>query len=204
MQGQFNPMTGQMGDTWPMLSQIQQLFTVRSLTSDVDHIDKDVDVLMIVHPKNLAPKTLYAIDQFVMRGGKVLLFVDPNSGADTSGQDPSKSFRRRDGQSLLRSGAAARGVGRRLRSDQGDRRSRAGPRSAGDHAGTADAAHRAFSDCGAPTWTGRTSTRPRSTRSTSPPRASWPRAPERPPQFEPLADELHERRAACPPRASMR
>ena len=92
LQGQFNPMTGQMGDTWPVLSQIEQLFTVRSLTSDVDHIDKDVDVLMIVHPKNLAPKTLYAIDQFVMRGGRVLLFVDPNSGADSSGQDPQNPF----------------------------------------------------------------------------------------------------------------
>jgi ABC-type uncharacterized transport system involved in gliding motility auxiliary subunit len=53
-----------------------------SADPDADHIDKDVDVLMVVHPKQLPPKTLYAIDQFVMRGGKVLLFVDPNSGAD--------------------------------------------------------------------------------------------------------------------------
>jgi ABC-type uncharacterized transport system involved in gliding motility auxiliary subunit len=89
MQGQFNPMTGQMGEPWPILTQLQDLFTMRSLTADADHIDKDVDVLMLVHPKGLAPKTLYAIDQFVMRGGRILLFVDPNSGADTSGQDPS-------------------------------------------------------------------------------------------------------------------
>jgi ABC-type uncharacterized transport system involved in gliding motility auxiliary subunit len=89
LQGQFNPMTGQMGEPWPILTQLQDLFTVRSLATDVDHIDKDVDVLMIVHPKALAPKTLYAIDQFVMRGGRVLLLVDPNSGADTSGEDPS-------------------------------------------------------------------------------------------------------------------
>jgi ABC-type uncharacterized transport system involved in gliding motility auxiliary subunit len=89
LQGQFNPMTGQMGEPWPILTQIQELFTVRSLTADVDHVDKDVDVLMLVHPKGLPPKTLYAIDQFVMRGGKVLLMVDPNAGADTSGQDPS-------------------------------------------------------------------------------------------------------------------
>ncbi len=88
LQGQFNPMTGQMGDPWPIVSQLQELFTLRSLAADVDHIDKDVDVLMLVHPKQLPPKTLYAIDQFVMRGGRVLLFVDPNSGADTSGQDP--------------------------------------------------------------------------------------------------------------------
>jgi ABC-type uncharacterized transport system involved in gliding motility auxiliary subunit len=89
MQGQFDPMSGRMSEPWPILAQIQQLFTVRPLTSDVDHIDKDVDVLMLVHPKQLPTKTLYAIDQFVMRGGKMLLFVDPNAGADTSGQDPS-------------------------------------------------------------------------------------------------------------------
>src|SRR3984885_2491883 len=92
LQGQFNPMTGQMGEPWPILTQLQDLFTMRSLTADVDHIDKDVDVLMLVHPKQLPPKTLYAIDQFVMRGGRVLLFVDPNSGADTSGQDPQNPF----------------------------------------------------------------------------------------------------------------
>ena len=89
LQGQFNPMTGQMGEPWPILTQLQELFSIRTLTADVDHIDKDVDVLMLVHPKSLPPKTLYAIDQFVMRGGRILLFVDPNSGADTSGQDPS-------------------------------------------------------------------------------------------------------------------
>jgi ABC-type uncharacterized transport system involved in gliding motility auxiliary subunit len=89
MQGQFNPMTGAMGEPWPILSQIEQLFTLRNLAGAPDHIDPDVDVLMIVQPKNLAPPTLYAIDQFVMRGGRVLLFVDPLSGADTAGQDPS-------------------------------------------------------------------------------------------------------------------
>src|SRR5580704_5979498 len=89
LQGQFNPQTGQMGEPWPIYTQLQQLFTVRTLTSDLDHIDKDVDVLMLVHPKQLPPKTLYAIDQFVMRGGRMLLLVDPDAGADLSGQNPS-------------------------------------------------------------------------------------------------------------------
>jgi ABC-type uncharacterized transport system involved in gliding motility auxiliary subunit len=88
LQGQFNPQTGQMGEPWPIYTQLQQLFNVRTLTSDLDHIDKDVDVLMLVHPKGLAPKTLYAIDQFVMRGGRMLLFVDPDAGADLSGTNP--------------------------------------------------------------------------------------------------------------------
>jgi ABC-type uncharacterized transport system involved in gliding motility auxiliary subunit len=89
MEGQFNPATGQMGETWPVISQLEQSFTVKNLTADLDSIDKDVDVLMLVHPKHLQPKALYAIDQFVMRGGRVLLFLDPNSGADVSGRDPS-------------------------------------------------------------------------------------------------------------------
>jgi ABC-type uncharacterized transport system involved in gliding motility auxiliary subunit len=88
VQGQFNPQTGQMGEPWPIYTQLQQLFTVRTLTADIDHIDKDVDVLMLIHPKQLPPKTLYAIDQFVMRGGRMLLFVDPDAGADLSGADP--------------------------------------------------------------------------------------------------------------------
>jgi ABC-type uncharacterized transport system involved in gliding motility auxiliary subunit len=88
VQGQFNPQTGQMGEPWPIYTQLQQLFAVRNLTADLDHIDKDVDVLMLIHPKQLAPKTLYAIDQFVMRGGRMLLLVDPNAGADLTGQDP--------------------------------------------------------------------------------------------------------------------
>ncbi|MGO9930788.1 MAG: Gldg family protein, partial [Steroidobacteraceae bacterium] len=89
LQGQFNPATGQMSEPWAIYSQIQQLFNLRTLTPDVDHIDKDVDVLMVVHPKHLPAKTLYAIDQFVMRGGRLLLLVDPSAGADLSGQDPS-------------------------------------------------------------------------------------------------------------------
>src|SRR6202451_2833964 len=89
LQGQFNPATGQMGEPWPIYTQLQQLFNLRTLMLDLDHIDKHVDVLLVVHPKQLPPKTLYAIDQFVMRGRRLLLLVDPNSGADLSGQDPS-------------------------------------------------------------------------------------------------------------------
>ena len=49
---------------------------------------------MIVHPKNLSDATLYAIDQFVLRGGKALVFVDPHAEADVPPQDPSNPRRR--------------------------------------------------------------------------------------------------------------
>jgi ABC-type uncharacterized transport system involved in gliding motility auxiliary subunit len=88
MQGQFNPMTGQMSESWPIVAEIEQLFTLRHVTPDVASIDGDVDVLMLVHPKNLPAKTLYAIDQFVMRGGRLMLFIDPLSGADENSRTP--------------------------------------------------------------------------------------------------------------------
>ncbi|RMF98234.1 MAG: ABC transporter [Gammaproteobacteria bacterium] len=78
----FDPQTGQMSEPWIITTQIQQLFELRSLPTDLETVDEDIDVLMIVHPKNLGEQTLYAIDQFIMRGGRALIFVDPYSEAD--------------------------------------------------------------------------------------------------------------------------
>jgi len=62
-----------------VLEQMQQLYTVKSLGTDFDAVPSDVDVLMLVHPQKLADKTLYAVDQFVLKGGRALVFVDPDS-----------------------------------------------------------------------------------------------------------------------------
>nr|VFK18230.1 MAG: ABC-type uncharacterized transport system involved in gliding motility, auxiliary component [Candidatus Kentron sp. LFY] len=67
---------------WIVLEQIRQYFEVRTLKNDVENIPADVDILMLVHPQGIAPKTLYAIDQFVLRGGRALVFVDPHSEID--------------------------------------------------------------------------------------------------------------------------
>ena len=64
---------------WIVLEQIKQLFEVKKLEADIDAIPEDVAVLMLVHPKDLSDKTLYAIDQFVLAGGRALIFVDPHS-----------------------------------------------------------------------------------------------------------------------------
>jgi gliding motility-associatede transport system auxiliary component len=62
-----------------VLDQMRQLYDVKSLGTDFDSVPADVDVLMIVQPQNLKDTTLYAIDQYVMKGGRVLVFVDPDS-----------------------------------------------------------------------------------------------------------------------------
>ena len=66
-------------EPYAVIDQLRQLDELRTLSTEFDTVPADVDVLMIVHPQNLSEKTLYAIDQFVLRGGKALVFVDPNS-----------------------------------------------------------------------------------------------------------------------------
>ncbi|MGH7013023.1 MAG: GldG family protein [Stellaceae bacterium] len=62
-----------------VLEQMQQLYDVQTLGTDFDAVPSNVDVLMLVHPQKLPDKTLYAIDQFVLKGGRALVFVDPDS-----------------------------------------------------------------------------------------------------------------------------
>ena len=88
MQGDFDMQTGRPRPPWAVYGQVEQLYTVRSLEPSLTTIGNDVDVLVLVHPKELPPAALYAIDQFALRGGHILAFVDPNSQADTAGADP--------------------------------------------------------------------------------------------------------------------
>ena len=85
---QMNPMMMQMGggrgqDPWLFINELKRDFDVREIQPMVEKIDEDVKILLVVHPKNLSDKALYAIDQFVVRGGKLVAFVDPMSVVDS-------------------------------------------------------------------------------------------------------------------------
>lgn len=84
----FDPMTQQVRQPWAVISQLRQLFELRQLEPSVTSIADDVKVLMVVHPKNLPEPTLYAIDQFILRGGRAMIFVDPWSDVDPGMRDP--------------------------------------------------------------------------------------------------------------------
>ncbi len=71
---------------WAIVGAIRDAFDLKTLDARQGVIPKDVDVLMIAHPLGLDEKALYAIDQFVMGGGRVLVFVDPYSEATASMQ----------------------------------------------------------------------------------------------------------------------
>ena len=73
-----NPMMQQMGqaesEPWTFISELKKDFTVREIPMTATKIDDDIHVLVMVHPRDITDKTQYAIDQFVLRGGKRIAF----------------------------------------------------------------------------------------------------------------------------------
>ena len=67
---------------WTAFRELRKDYTVREIQADVEAIDADVKALIVVHPKNLEDKALFAIDQFVLRGGRLIVCVDPFNIAD--------------------------------------------------------------------------------------------------------------------------
>ncbi|MGQ0525519.1 MAG: Gldg family protein [Betaproteobacteria bacterium] len=64
-------------EPWVLASELKRVFDVREVKMETEKIDDDIKVLLVIHPRNLSETTEYAIDQFVLRGGKLIAFVDP-------------------------------------------------------------------------------------------------------------------------------
>jgi len=73
----FNPYTRQSSEPWVLATELKREFDVKEVPLTAKEIDKDINVLLLVHPKDLQPEQEYALDQFVLRGGKLIAFVDP-------------------------------------------------------------------------------------------------------------------------------
>ncbi len=73
----FNPFTRQSSEPWVLANELKREFEVMPVPMDAKEIDKSVTVLLLVHPRDIQPQTEYALDQFVLRGGKLIAFVDP-------------------------------------------------------------------------------------------------------------------------------
>jgi len=83
---QFGPggpqamMAGQ-AQPYVIYQQLAEFFELAELADDFQSIPEDTDVLMLVHPPALSDKQLFQIDQYVLRGGRALIFLDPHSEA---------------------------------------------------------------------------------------------------------------------------
>src|ERR1039458_2140958 len=86
-----NPMMQQMGQQgsqpWALVNELKNDFNVKRVGMDVDKIDDDVKLLLVIAPKDITDKAQYAIDQFIMRGGKLLAFLDAQCLADNRQQN---------------------------------------------------------------------------------------------------------------------
>jgi ABC-type uncharacterized transport system involved in gliding motility auxiliary subunit len=70
---------------YAIYTELQQAYTTQMIEPAANAIPAGVSVLMIVHPSTLSAAMLYAIDQFVLKGGRALVFVDPNSELSMGG-----------------------------------------------------------------------------------------------------------------------
>ncbi|WP_426700339.1 Gldg family protein [Rhodanobacter sp. Col0626] len=74
---------------WTALQQLGQLFDVKTLDpATLQHVDESIKVLLLIHPKRLPPDAQYAIDQYVLHGGHLAVFVDPDAELDTTPYAP--------------------------------------------------------------------------------------------------------------------
>jgi ABC-type uncharacterized transport system involved in gliding motility auxiliary subunit len=84
----MNPMMMQMGrqqgqDPWIFINELKRDFNVKEVPMSADKIDDDIKVLVLIYPKDPSETLQYALDQFVLRGGKLVAFLDPKSLADS-------------------------------------------------------------------------------------------------------------------------
>jgi ABC-type uncharacterized transport system involved in gliding motility auxiliary subunit len=64
-------------EAWVLIQELKKIFDVKEVRLDAPRIDDDIKVLLVIHPRNLSEETEYAIDQYVLRGGKLIAFIDP-------------------------------------------------------------------------------------------------------------------------------
>jgi ABC-type uncharacterized transport system involved in gliding motility auxiliary subunit len=99
-----NPMMQQMGQqpqpAWTLVNELKNDYTVRRIEMDADKIDDDVKVLVLIHPREISDRTQYAVDQYLMRGGKLIAFLDPMPLVDIQQQNPMMGGMPNKGSSL--------------------------------------------------------------------------------------------------------
>lgn len=79
MDGEWDESSQTRTPPWRLLQEVRRQFNLVSIGKDTEQIPKHVKTLMLVHPAMLSEKTLHMVDQFVIGGGKLMVFIDPLS-----------------------------------------------------------------------------------------------------------------------------
>ena len=73
---------------WMFLTELKENYAVRDIPITTDKIGDDVSVLVVVHPKGISDQAQYAIDQFLLHGGKMVALLDPYSFVEAQTAGP--------------------------------------------------------------------------------------------------------------------
>lgn len=76
---------GQPVEPQVFVGELRRDYTVKRVSLDAQKIDDDIKVLVVIHPRGIGDAAQYALDQFVLRGGKLIAFLDPNAYFDQMG-----------------------------------------------------------------------------------------------------------------------
>ena len=71
-------------EPWMFVTELKKTYNVEEINTTAGSIGDDIDLLLILHPKNLSEKLRYAVDQYVLKGGNAIVFVDPFAVSDSS------------------------------------------------------------------------------------------------------------------------
>ncbi|GMR14847.1 MAG: GldG family protein [Gammaproteobacteria bacterium] len=96
----YDPAVPQIPEDWVIYQQLDQLFDLQEIPADTEILPDSPELLILVHPKDFSSDMLYQIDQYVLKGGRLLAFMDPLAEADTGGD-------RNDPASRLKAGGSS-------------------------------------------------------------------------------------------------
>lgn len=75
-----NPMMMRMGQQgqqpWAIINELKNDFTVKRVAMDIEKVDDDIKLLVVIHPRDISDRAQFALDQFILRGGKMIAFLD--------------------------------------------------------------------------------------------------------------------------------
>ena len=107
----FNMMSRQPSEPWVLAGELKRDFDVKTVPFNAETIDPAIKTLLLIHPRDISERTEYALDQFVLRGGKLIAFVDPHMHFDQQPNPMMPMAAGQPGQSSLPRLFKAWGVG---------------------------------------------------------------------------------------------
>ncbi len=99
MDAGFDPATQGMREAWVVYEQLGQLFDLETIDPGADSLPDNIDLLLLVHPRDLTDPMMYQLDQFVLGGGRLMVFLDPFAESDRG--DPN------DPMAMMQAGSAS-------------------------------------------------------------------------------------------------